>query len=198
MTRSQVAKLVAVLIASYPHNRVVPERPATANSPEIPGTSSAYESMLADLDYETTNAAVGQLIAASPQYMPTIGAIRGRVIALSQGEVRAGGEAWESVRKAISRAGRNRTPGVDFEFSDPVTAQAVRSLGWLELCDSEFATADRARFIELYDALAVKHRRAQISEGLPSMQRFRALQAARSGEARTLAQLLPPVDGGEA
>jgi len=104
------------------------------------------------------------------------------------------------VLKAISRAGRNRTPGVDFDFRDPLVLEAVRALGWVQLCDSENQVADRARFVELYDALAAKSRRAAITENLPAVQRFRALQAAQErepaalppagGEARTVGQVL--------
>lgn len=183
MTKPEVAKLVAVLIAAYPAGKFSSE------------TSQIYERMLADLGYPEANAAVEQLLATS-KWMPTVGEIRERVLALTAGEVRAGGEAWGLVLKAIGRYGRNRTPGVDFELGDPVALETVKALGWANLCDSENQVADRARFVELYDLLAVKHRRAMLSEGLPAMQRFRALQAAReqvmlpAGGAATVGELL--------
>lgn len=194
MSPLEIKKLVAVLVAAYPTTKATAE------------TVGIYERMLADLGYPSANAAVEQLLATS-KWMPTVAEIRDRVVSLQTGEIRAGGEAWGSVLKAIARSGRNRTPGVDFHFADPVVLEAVRALGWVNLCDSENATADRARFVELYDALAIKHRRSQLSESLPAMQRFRALQAAQEqarldapcGDAQPLGQLLKllPAPGGD-
>lgn len=189
MTELEAKKLIAVMVAAYPTTKV------SDDSVRI------YVRMLADLDYPAANAAVEQLLAIS-KWMPTVAEIRERVLSLSVGEVRAGGEAWGSVLRAIAGAGRNRKPGVDFAFADPVVGEAVKAFGWENLCDSENQVADRARFVELYDQLATKHRRAQLSEGLPAMQRFRALQAAQSarelesGEAKPLGQLLQLVPGG--
>lgn len=194
MTELQIKKLVAVMVAAHPSSKVSEE------------SIAVYARMLADLDYPAANAAVEQLLATS-KWMPTVAEIRERVVSLHAGEVRAGGEAWGSVLKAIRGAGRYRIPGADFAFIDPVTAECVAAMSWVELCDSENPTADRARFIELYDQLATRHRRAQLSEGLPAMQRFRALQAASGGapdrlsaggEARSFGQILklvPASDG---
>ncbi len=185
MTESEVAKLVAVLIAAFPGTRAGDE------------TSAVYEGMLLDLDATVANAAVAQLVATKPAFMPSIAEIRERCASLTTGEIRAGGEGWGSVQKAIKRAGRYRVPGQDFTFVDPVVAEAVDAMGWVELCDSENATADRARFIELYDHLATRARRALLSECLPAMRHLRALQAAnapqlseRTRDTRTLKQLL--------
>lgn len=165
MTKTEVMKLVAVLCAAYPAAKFTAE------------ASSAYERSLADLDYPLANAAVEQIIGSS-RWLPTVAEIRERALSLTSGEVRPGGEAWGSVLKAISRRGRGRVPGVDFEFRDPVVHDAVRALGWIQLCDSENATADRARFVELYDRLAVQHRRQKLTENLPAVKRYQLLQAA--------------------
>lgn len=164
MTKAEVTKLVAVMCAAFPAAKVTAD------------TCAIYERMLADLDYPVANAAVEQLLAIQ-RFMPTVAEIRARCFALSLGEVKAGGEAWGVVVKAIGRYGRNRTPGVDFQFPDPVVGECVRALGWGALCDSEMQSADRARFIELYDTLAQRARNTQLGEGLPALQRFRALQA---------------------
>jgi len=165
----QIKKLVAVMVAAYPASKISEE------------SVGVYTRMLADLEYPAANAAVEQLLATS-KWLPTVAEIRERVVSLQDGEIRAGGEAWGSVLKAIRGAGRYRVPGKDFAFADQVTADAVAAMNWVELCDSENQVADRARFIELYDQLAQRHRRLQLSEGLPAMQRFRALQATREAE----------------
>lgn len=165
MTKTEVMKLVAVLCAAYPSAKFTAE------------ASSAFESALADLGYAVANAAVEQIIGTS-RWMPTIADIRERVLSLLSGEIRPGGDAWGSVLKAIAARGRNRTPGVDFEFCDPVVHEAVKALGWSQLCDSENATADRARFVELYDRLAVVRRRQELTHNLPAVKRYQLLQAA--------------------
>ncbi len=166
MTKLEVAKLVGVLIASFPNSKVSPE------------TSLVYERMLADLDYPAANAAVERLLATA-RFMPTIAEIRESALTLERGEVRAGGEAWGEVLKAIGRYGYVRQPGVDFEFSDATTVECVRALNWRELCESENPQADRARFIELYDKLAATQRRKDLSGHLPAQQRLRALREAQ-------------------
>lgn len=163
MTKPEVAKLVAVIIAAFPKSGL------DENS------SAVYERMLVDLDWPAANAAVERLLATA-KFPPTIAEIRESALTLHAGEVRPGGGAWGEVLRAIGRYGRNRVPGTDFQFTDPVTADCVRALSWRELCDSENQAADRARFVELYAQLAAQHRRSQLSESLPAMQRFRELQ----------------------
>lgn len=180
MTEIETKKLIAVMVAAFPTTKI--------NDDSV----RIYARMLSDLEYVATNAAVEQLIATS-KWMPTVAEIRERVVSLQTGEVRAGGEAWGSVLKAISRCGRNRTPGIDFEFADPVVHEAIKALGWVQLCDGDNVVSDRARFVELYDRLAIKHRRGQLSAELPAMQRFRALQATQVreiGEAKSVGQLV--------
>lgn len=163
MTQLQIKKLVAAMVAAFPTNKITPESVAV------------YERMLGDLDYAASAAAVAQLVATS-RWMPTVAEVRERAFALQSGEVRAGGEEWGSVVRAIGRYGRNRVPGVDFAFSCPVTHEAVRGLGWVALCDSEHQASDRARFVELYDKLAIQARRAALTEALPAVRRLRESQ----------------------
>lgn len=172
MTPAQVAKLVAVLLSAYPHVRT------------NEGTSMAYERMLADLDHGAAQAAIERLLS-SCKFLPTIAEIRETALAITVGEQKPGGEAWGSVLRAMKREGAYRSPGIDFVFADSVTAECVAALDWKELCLSENTVADRARFIELYDRLAVQSRRRELSDGLPAMQRFKASEAQKRLEQRT-------------
>lgn len=173
MTSAEAARLVAVLLASFPGAKTTPK------------TSEIYERMLADLDYPTANAAVERLLATS-RYMPTIAEIRDACMTLTHGDRAAGGEAWGECMAAIRRYGIYRVPGKDFSFKDPVVARCVHALGWEELCNSENATADRARFIELYDQLAVNARRDINANQLPAAQRLRALKDGDDAQAIVL------------
>jgi hypothetical protein len=193
VTEIQAKKLVAVLEAAYPNSKITDD------------TVGAYVRMLADLDCPAANAAVERLLATS-KWPPTVAEIREASLALTTGELKPGGEGWGLVLRAIGRYGRNRTPGVDFDLGDPVAHEVARALNWRELCDSDNQAADRARFIELYDQLAANARRRQLSEALPAMQRFRALQQAeaeralpapsRAGDAQNMGQILKLVAGG--
>ncbi len=154
MKQSEVADLVAVIAAAFPNQRPT-ER-----------TCQVYESLLVDLDFATTQRAVARLLATS-KFMPTIAEIRAAVVEVQHGARRLGGEAWGDVNEAVRRVGRNGVP----EFSDPITAECVRQLGWLSLCNSTNDVADRARFVELYDGLATRRRADEVagaSLALPS------------------------------
>ncbi len=170
MTEAEAKKIVAVLIASYPQARI------EKNTAEI------YERMIRDLDYPAVNASVEQLLATA-KFLPTIAEIRERTAALELGERRNGGDGWGDVLRAIGKHGSYRSPGVEFEFADPVVAQCVEALSWRELCLSENQTADRARFIELYDSHSKTEHRKALSAGLPAMRRYELAKAARTGGA---------------
>lgn len=146
MKESEVTELVAVLVAAFP-------RPPIAEK-----TVAIYEQMLRDLAVEVAHRAVARLVATS-KWLPTIAEIRAAAVEAQLGARRAGAEAWGDVNDAVRRVGRYGTP----KFADPLVAEAVRSLGWLAICDSTNDVADRARFIELYDSLAVRARGDQVA-----------------------------------
>jgi hypothetical protein len=162
MTRSECAKLVAILIAAYPS-----ARPTSA-------TTEIYERMLIDLDGVVAAAAVERMLATS-KFMPSIAEIRAACLDLTLGEGKAGGEAWGEVLRLISSKGAYRTPGEDFVFADQLVAKCVAALGWKNLCLSEGGAqqaADRARFIELYEKLALGERKRQTASELPNHKRL--------------------------
>lgn len=161
MTKIEVAEVVAMLMAAYPQARFAEQ------------TSAVYETLLRDLDHKLVQRACMSIIASS-RFMPTIAEIRETCVNLKFGRKRPGGDAWGDVTRAIKRYGRDRVPGIDFEFDDPLTGHAVTALGWSELCSSDNAVADRARFIELYDGLDMNERcEAQVSTGITKRKRIR-------------------------
>lgn len=151
MKGSQVAELVAMLIASFPYSK------ADAK------TSAIYERMLLDLNHAAALDAIEKLIATS-RFLPTIAEIRETALAATVGEVKRGGEAWGEVQRLLARYGARRYDlGWKPPIADPVAAQVVAALGWVALCDSENQVSDRARFIDLYDQIAARDRRGQVS-----------------------------------
>lgn len=185
MTELESAKIVAVLLAAFPSAKTTS------------GTEALYESMLLPLEYAVVNAAVASIIATTRfPTLPTVGEIRATCLELQAGPRRAGGDAWGEVRRAIQTKGAYRMPGRDLEFSEPLTARAVDALGWQELCLSEMQSADRARFIELYEQLATSARKESATSQLPAVKAYRELQAARRGEVQGIGELLKLVAGG--
>ena len=150
MKKSEVAKLVSMLAASYPSAKVGKQ------------TSEVYEDMLIDLDFDVAQRAVAKLIATS-EWMPTIAKIR-EACALIHGPTRTGAEAWQDALEQVRAVGWCGTP----QFADPMVAQALRLFGsWRQFCSSPGDDAPgRARFIEYYDTLA---RRAAVDRQVPQM-----------------------------
>lgn len=182
MTEPEAQKLWTILLAAYAST-------VSRLSDEIQKAQAMiYRRMLADLEYPLANAAVERLLATC-KFMPSIAEIREAALSTAHGEVRPGADAWGDVLKAVSKTGARGTP----VFADPVVAKCVESLGWQNICLSENATADRARFIELYDRQASTQRRDHASGHLPAAQRYRELvaraNALESGESPFTAAL---------
>lgn len=147
MTQQQAQQVVAILGAAFASQLT------RMGESDAKAWARVYAKGLEDLDFESTRSAVDRLVKTA-RFLPTIAEIRAAVVDVNHGSRRAGGAAWEDVRAAMSRYGAYRVPGQDFTFDDPIVAQAVKGLGWKDLCLSENSVADRARFIELYDQLA--------------------------------------------
>jgi hypothetical protein len=161
MTEPEAAKLVTMLVTAYPSMM------AKLTEEQQADTRRIYRAMLVDLDYELAGKALRGLITTC-KFMPTIAEIREAAMHVKFGRQRPGGDAWGDVVAAMKRYGSYRTPGVDFQFEDPLVARAVAAFGWKELCGSENAIADRARFIELYEHMLGNARTdSQIAPGLP-------------------------------
>jgi hypothetical protein len=171
MTRQEAAKLVAVILAACP------AQGSKLNEQRQLAMVDAFESLLGDIPYAAASAAVAVLLQTKP-YMPAIAEIRSTVLELSGNSIAPGGEQWGAVLEAVRRYGSYRTPGVDFHFNDDTTGRCVKALGWQEICLSENQTADRARFIELYDKLAAHSHREKQAPLLGAAKQARELRDA--------------------
>lgn len=195
MTEIEAHDIVTLIVTAFPNTmvRLSPEQQKC--------TMQTYRTMLGDLPGDVAMAATVRLLATL-RYLPTPAEIREAALTLTAGEQSTGGEQWGRVLQAIRSKGIYRTPGKDFVFSDPVTARCVTALGWEELCNSENAVADRARFSDLYDKLAVQERRRQLSEGLPAVKAIEAKRQAQLEErgpgtaGELVKRVLRLVDGG--
>lgn len=149
MKRVEVAKLVAMLMAGFPHK----------DMSEL--TTRVYEENLLDLDAEAAGRAVQRLIRTNT-FLPTVGEIRAAATELVQGPRKAGAEAWQIVQRAIDTIGGYGVP----RFADPIIQGIITRWGWPRMCWEGLTESDRARFIEMYDA-AARRERLDMASGIP-------------------------------
>jgi hypothetical protein len=134
MTPTESKKITALIAMSFPLGQF------------HEGHASAYEQLMAKLDYEPTLRAVEHL-AQTQKFLPAFSEIREAMLELENGTRRTGAEAY----------------GVP-KFTDDLTAYAVERCGWRNLClEGSSDAADRARFIEVYEAASERRQRAEKS-----------------------------------
>ena len=142
--KKEIGKVLAVLAAAFPNFTLTEER------------IRLFELTLADIPFEVLEAGALRYITDS-RFPPTIAEIREASFELLGGERHrlSGEEAWGEVKRAMSSVGFYRTP----EFSEPAIESAVAAVGgWKNLCLSEQAVADRARFIAAYGTISKRER----------------------------------------
>jgi len=139
-SESDVARVVSILSAAYPNWNVSPY------------TVEVYYQDLKDIDaHELEIACQHCRTEAGRKFAPSVGELRGAVMDLRRAslQIPSAYEAWGEVLKAFIEVGHNGSP----QWSHPLIAKTVRSLGWRNLCMSEDQTADRARFLQAYEQL---------------------------------------------
>lgn len=166
MTRDEGQQVVRVLAAAFRSDL----RGMTAS--EVVTWSDVYAAGLADLDFEEVRAGVERLVK-SAKFLPRVAEIREAVLTVTRGQLKGGAEAWREVISVIGLPPSAEVAGVLVgrrgqrpTFSDPITARLMSPGAWIELCASDNAASERARFVDAYDVLARQGRiEAQVSPG---------------------------------
>jgi hypothetical protein len=149
------------LFAAYPHAQATVE------------TIAVYDRLLADIPATDLQVVVEQAIAEC-KFVPTVAEIREKWLALaSAANPHSSGEGWAELQKQILRTGHSGVP----HFSDAITAQVVKQMGWRELCLSENQVADRAHFLRLYEE--VVKQKAEVKRLLPQARQLVSQQGER-------------------
>lgn len=173
MTPAEVAKLVALSIATYPSMQKLVDSAALG---------TIWDQLLGHLPYDLVLPALAKQMSES-EFFPTPAAILKQVeiIRGARGDtgLPSAETAWQEVLYVVGKVGQYRTP----TFTHPSIAQAAFALygGWNNLCrnlTAQSMVADRAHFFRLYDSF-IRHEREQ--EGLkrlpPKIQQMIARQA---------------------
>lgn len=145
MNRTEIAGLLALCAAAYPHVGITKE------------TAIVYAEMLADIDVAVAKQAVERLIVTS-QYFPTVAAIREQSASILSPSAPSLASAWDEVISQVRKVGHRSRP----EWSHESIARAVSTLGWREICMSENQTAIRAHFFKVYEVIGREFKQASI------------------------------------
>lgn len=148
MTREEIAKVLAVCSAAYPHVVITKE------------TAIVYAESLRDLPFDPVSRAVRKLVTTS-EFFPTIAKIR-RAVAEADGKLPPDGATayGEVISAAASRGALDRP-----EWSHPAVNEVVEALGWSRICRDDNPAALRAQFMRVYEPIRDRHDRAIV--GLP-------------------------------
>ena len=118
-------------------------------SPIEEATIRAYGHYLRNIPAAILQAAVDSWIGQS-RFFPAISQLLDSVDAVTGGDERmTAADSWGLIREQMFKSGAYNPP----EF-DQVTERTVKAMGgWRYLCLSEDTTADRARYIDAYEAI---------------------------------------------
>lgn len=146
MNPTETAKILALCSVAYP------QYPVTKESVSI------YNDLLADLEYPQVEKAVRDLLMTSDRWL-SVAAIRRRVA--ENGNVLAPSKAvaWAEVREGCASHGRQQRPA----FSHSVISEAVRTIGWYDICMSTNQETLRSQFWRVYDELLKEHDTAALT-----------------------------------
>lgn len=139
-----IESALARLFAAFPNTAITEE------------TLAAYTEALADIPPAELLVVVKQCLREC-KFLPTIAELFERWRTLTQPAGLPVTDAWSMVQAEIRRIGSWGVP----DFADPLVARVVRAMGWLTLCQSEDAMADRAHFLKLYGDLLARGEREQ-------------------------------------
>ena len=149
-----------------------------------------YE-LLGDVDFGVAQVALKKLMLES-NFPPSLAEMRRAIaeVTTPEAERLEAGEAWAQVRQAIRWFGYYRELEA-LESLSPVIAEAVKAIGWQEICATEEAEIVRAQFMRVYESIRKRHMEKALLPK-PLQDQIRALGAGQ------VLKALPPAAGGEA
>lgn len=111
---------------------------------------SVWYEFFKDEDYEAFRKAVKRIIPLK-QFMPSIAELKQEIATISNPVLQLNvDEEWDNVLKAIRRYGSYRQDEA-MQSLKPYTANIVRQVGYMRICQSENIQWERKEFIELFN-----------------------------------------------
>lgn len=123
---------------------------------------------LADIPYPVAEAALRKYVATN-KFSPKIADIREMAATVENGDKPLWSDGWEQVLRSVRKYGSYR-PVEAMESMDEITREAVRRLGYKELCMSENIMAERAQFRMIFEQIVDRRQtNSQISVNLAQL-----------------------------
>lgn len=144
-TLEEVARILGGLAMLYPRHTLTE------------ATITAYHRVLEDIEEPLLDRAALHL-GSTNAFFPAASELRAAAFELvdAASGIPDAFTAWGEVMKSFGPYGRYRVP----EWTHPLIKESVDAIGgYLNLCNSDNATADRARFIQAYETLARRRTR---------------------------------------
>lgn len=150
MTKEEFAVLVSAMRTYYGKENLLPNNQAM----------QLWYAQLQDIPYKVAEAALNKWVATN-KWSPTIADLRELATDVTVGEAPDWGDAWHTVMRAVSKYGYNRQAEA-MEFLDDVTREAVRRVGWYDICMSENVGVERANFRDIYNTLQERKQKERL------------------------------------
>lgn len=157
MNSDQALKIIAVLSSSFPNANISAE------------TVEIYEKILLPYPYTEAQQAVFKIIKTA-KFFPSIAEITQNIELLSPNQLPAPDMAWSEVMTQVRKEGWCGKP----QFSCEAIQEAVNAIGYRNICASEMIGVERKHFMDIYKAIANRHKDKQLNSqvlqmlGLPS------------------------------
>lgn len=187
MNTDETKEILRLLCAAYPTQR---QRMTGA---DMHAMLEVWSLALVDIDHDEAVRAAGRIVCTS-KWLPSVAEFRAAIGEVHHGVRRTGAEAWGDVRRLFTYRERDAMATVD-----PVVLEVCTAQGWIHwrtmwrngedieqwhvaMGEDANPAADRARFIELYDALTVGERKAaQLAPGGKIPERIAAPEGKQLG-----------------
>ena len=160
MTQAEFDMVRAAIKAAWPGHTVMPDSYSIR----------FWYTMIGHLDYQVAEMAIMQL-AATKHFPPQISDILEKASEITEPQILDSGEAWNRAIKAVERYGPYNVEKAMMSMPELVR-EAVRRIGYMELCNSQNISADRAHFFRIYDQL--RARRAEEQRTPPKLRERQA------------------------
>lgn len=187
MTTDETKEILRLLCAAYPTQR---QRMTGA---DLHAMLEVWSLALGAVELSAARAAAGRIVCTS-KFLPSIAEFLAAIGDVHHGARRTGAEAWADLRALFTYRDRGERAGVD-----PLVYAVADAQGWITwrtlwrdgadveqwhvALTSDNLAADRARFIELYDAMAIGERReAQLTPGGKIPERLASREGAQLGD----------------
>lgn len=152
MNKQEFSKWVMALKTYYPREQLLPNAQAI----------ELWFQELHDIPMHVAEAALRKWVATS-KWSPTIAEIREMCVDVKRGDAPDWSDGWAKVQFAFKRYGLSYPKDAMASF-DPITREAVKRMGYYQLCVSENPVSDRKQFRDIFESIA---KREQMGLQLP-------------------------------